>query len=256
FKETTDALSSKISQNKQDSDGKISTAQSTATQALNGLGTKVSQTDYDKKTSDLSTKVNTVTQTVTETKNELANVSKTVDSQSTKINTISNTVDGTKQTISDIKTEQGKQSGSIATLQSRADGFDATVTKVNNLSVGGRNYLLKSDVSTSSNITDFKTSIPVSEFSGKKIVTSVQVDYDNITGFDDSSVFNRVMFEPTFMDKSTGHTIYAHNIISPKVGDSFHGRIYAFFDFSNTEITSLTSDANEVISVLEKSKNA
>lgn len=142
FKVTTDALSSTISQNKQDSDGKISTAQSTATQALDGLKTKVSQTDYDKKTGDLSTAVNTVTQTATETKNELANVSNTVGSQSAKINTISNTVDGTKQTISDIKTEQGKQSGSIATLQSRADGFDATVTKVNNLSVGGRNLLL------------------------------------------------------------------------------------------------------------------
>ena len=142
FKVTTDALSSTISQNKQDSDGKISTAQSTATQALNGLSTKVSQTDYDKKTGDLSTKVNTATQTATETKNELAKVSKTVDSQSAKINTISNTVDGTTQTISDIKTEQGKQSGSIAKLQSRADGFEATVTKVNNLSVGGRNLLL------------------------------------------------------------------------------------------------------------------
>ena len=144
FKTTTDSLSSTISQNKEDAEGKISTAQSTATQALNGLGTKVSQTDYDKKTSDLSTKVNTVTQTATETKNELANVSKTVDSQSAKINTISNTVDGTKQTISDIQTEQGKQSGSIATLQSRADGFEATVTKVNNLSVGGRNYVQNS----------------------------------------------------------------------------------------------------------------
>src|SRR5699024_10763820 len=141
FKETTDALSSKISQNKQDSDGKISTAQSTATQAPNGLKTKVSQSDYDKKTGDLTTAVNTVTQTATETKNELANVSKTVDSQSAKINTISNTVDGTKQTISDIQTEQGKQSGSIATLKSRADGFEATVTKVDNLSVGGTNLV-------------------------------------------------------------------------------------------------------------------
>ena len=148
FKETTDALSSTISQNKQDSDGKISTAQSTATQALNGLGTKVSQTDYDKKTGDLSTAVNTVTQTATETKNELAKVSKTVGSQSAKINTISNTVDGTKQTISDIKTEQGKQSGSIATLQSRADGFDATVTKVNNLAGGGVNLLQGTDTAS------------------------------------------------------------------------------------------------------------
>ena len=145
FKVTTDALSSTISQNKQDSEGKISTAQTTATQALDGLKTKVSQSDYDKKTGDLSTAVNTVTQTATETKNELAKVSETVGSQSAQINTISNTVDGTKQTISDIKTEQGKQSGSIATLQSRADGFDATVTKVDNLSVGGTNLIRSSE---------------------------------------------------------------------------------------------------------------
>lgn len=141
---SADSLSATITQNKSSADSGISTAQTTANAAVDGLAFKVSQTDYDQKTGDLSTKVNTVTQTATETKNELANVSKTVDSQSAQINTISNTVDGTTQTISDIQTEQGKQSGSIATLQSRADGFDATVAKVDNLSVGGRNYVQNS----------------------------------------------------------------------------------------------------------------
>lgn len=128
---SADSLSATITQNKSSTDSGISTAQTTAQAAVDGLTLKVSQTDYDKKTGDLSTKVNTVTQTADETKNELANVSKTVDSQSAKINTISNTVDGTTQTISDIQTQQDKQSGSIATFQSRADAFDASITKIN-----------------------------------------------------------------------------------------------------------------------------
>ena len=245
FKETTDALSSTISQNKQDSDGKISTAQSTATQALNGLGTKVSQTDYDKKTGDLTTKVNTVTQTATETKDELANVSKTVGSQSAKINTISNTVDGTTQTISDIKTEQGKQSGSIATLQSRADGFDATVTKVNNLAVGGRNYIPNSDFKIVQsndvpypNKTNLGTTVNGSEFSHKMVTTSLYVDIKNITSF--SNGFNRVLMELIFFDVD-GNKIYASPSTSItqsylKVGDSFSGRITAFKDLTNVNI--------------------
>lgn len=43
-----------------------------------------------------------------------------------------------------MKTAQGKQSGYISTLQQRADGFETTVTKVNNLAVGGRNYVQNS----------------------------------------------------------------------------------------------------------------
>ncbi|TVV35789.1 hypothetical protein FO439_03870 [Weissella cibaria] len=63
------------------------------------------------------------------------------------MNSIVSDANGTKQTISDLQTVQGKQSGDIATLQSRADGFEATVTKVNNLSVGGRNLLLGTSAS-------------------------------------------------------------------------------------------------------------
>ena len=143
---TADKANLDLSTYKTDADGRIRKAQSDITATSKEVKTKVSQSDYDKKTGDLSSNINTATQTANETKNELANVSKTVDSQSAKINTISNTVDGTTQTISDIKTEQGKQSGSITTLQSRADGFDATVTKVNNLSVGGRNLIKNGDI--------------------------------------------------------------------------------------------------------------
>ena len=146
FKVTTDSLSSTISQNKEDSDGKISTAQSTATQALNGLKTKVSQTDYNAKTGKLQTDLTTTSQTANQAKSDIVAIKSEADSQSAQINDIVSDAKGTKQTISDIKTEQGKQSGSIATLQSRADGFESTVTKVNNLAVGGRNLIKNGDI--------------------------------------------------------------------------------------------------------------
>ncbi|MCB5880744.1 phage tail protein, partial [Weissella cibaria] len=207
FKETTDGLSSTITQNKQTADDGISTAQTTAQQAVDGLKTKVSQTDYNAKTGQLQTDLTATTQTANQARTDIVSIKQKDGEQDAKMNTIISDANGTKQTVSDLKTEQGKQSGSISKLEQRADGFDATVTKVNNLAVGGRNYVLDSDVLTSSNITNFKTSIPVSGFSGKKIVISVQVDYDNITGFNNQSPFHRVMFEPTFIDKRTGRTI-------------------------------------------------
>ena len=131
--DTAEAIGVTISQNKSDADEGISTAQASATAALDGLKTKVSQDEYDEKTQDLTTKVNTASQTATETKNELADITKTVGSQSAKINTISDTAEGTKQTVSDIQTEQGKQSGSINQLEARADGFDAKIQTIDDL---------------------------------------------------------------------------------------------------------------------------
>ncbi|WP_165206863.1 phage tail protein [Weissella sagaensis] len=146
FKETTDALSSTISQNKSDAEGKISTAQATATQALDGLAFKVSKTDYDQKTGDLSTKINDVKQTADSSAQTIADIKIADGKQDTRMSEIENTANGLKSTVSDLSTTQGKQSGYISELQQRADGFDATVTKVNNLSVGGRNLLLATSV--------------------------------------------------------------------------------------------------------------
>lgn len=147
FKETTDALSSTISQNKSDADGKISTAQATATQALDGLKTKVSQTDYNTKTGQLQTDLTATTQTANQAKLDIASIKSEADSQSAQINDIVSDARGTKQTVSDIQTEQGKQSGSIATLQTRADGFDASITKINDFvnSQGQVNQLMNTE---------------------------------------------------------------------------------------------------------------
>lgn len=142
--DTASSITSTVSQNKMDAEGKITTAQSTATQALNGLSSKVDTSTYNTKTGQLSTDVTNVTQTANQAKTDIASIKQTDTTQDARMTTIEADASGTKATVSNLQTAQGKQSGSISTLQQRADGFDATVTKVNNLAVGGRNYFLNS----------------------------------------------------------------------------------------------------------------
>ncbi|AHF19633.1 hypothetical protein LMES_1417 [Leuconostoc mesenteroides KFRI-MG] len=142
--ETASSITSTVSQNKMDAEGKITTAQSTATQALNGLSSKVDTATYNAKTGQLSTDVTNVTQTANQAKTDIASIKQTDITQDARMTTIEADANGTKTTVSNLQKTQNTQSGSISTLQQRADGFDATVTKVDNLSVGGRNYFLNS----------------------------------------------------------------------------------------------------------------
>ncbi|MCT3071595.1 phage tail protein [Leuconostoc citreum] len=156
--DTASGITATISQNKKDAEGKISTAQTTAQTAVDGLKTKVSQTDYDKKTGQLQTDLTSTTQTATQAKTDIVSIKQKDGDQDSRMNSLESDAKGTKQTISDIQTTQGKQSGSISTLQQRADGFDATVNKVNNLQVGGRNYV-KNSTGLSANGTDKKPAV-------------------------------------------------------------------------------------------------
>ncbi|TVV19168.1 hypothetical protein FQP82_05560 [Weissella cibaria] len=130
FKSTTDSMTATIQKNKSDADGKISTAQTTATQALDGLATKVSQTEYNTKTGQLQTDLTATTQTANQAKTDIVSIKQKDGEQDEKMNSIVSDVNGTKQTVSDLQTVQGKQSGDISTLKQRADGFDATVSKI------------------------------------------------------------------------------------------------------------------------------
>lgn len=145
--ETASSLTSKITQNKQDADGKITTAQSTATQALNEVKTKVSQTEYNTKTGQLTTDVNSVTQTANQSKQDIVSINQKDGNQDARMNTIESDASGTKQTVSQLQNVQGQQSGSISTLQQRADGFDASVAKINNVvnGLGQTNQLMNTE---------------------------------------------------------------------------------------------------------------
>ncbi|KAA8346552.1 hypothetical protein [Leuconostoc mesenteroides] len=229
--DTASSITSTVSQNKKDADGKISTAQSTATQALNGLSSKVDTATYNAKTGQLSTDVTNVTQTANQAKTDIASIKQTDTTQDARMTTIESDASGTKTIVSNLQIVQGQQTGSISALQQRADGFDATVTKVNNLSVGGRNYVLNTNVSTTSNITGFYSSVPSSYFNNKKLTVSVQLDYDNITAL---SGQKRLGVEFVILNKD-GSNRYVGSWKYPAIGDSFHGRIYTTWDFSNNE---------------------
>ena len=113
-------------------------------------------------------------------------------------------------------------------------------TKVDMSSVGGRNYIVNSDVSTTSSIENsFKSSKTISSFSGEKIVVSVQVDYDNITSVSNQK---RIGAEFTVVNATTNATLYLGAWKNPIVGESFHGRIYQSFDFTALNIKGYSSD--------------
>lgn len=133
-----------ITQYQETNDGKVRKAQTDATTALGLVETKVSQTDYDKKTGDLSSHINDVKQTADRYAQTIADIKEADGKRDFKIAEIEHTAGEIKSTVSDLKTAQDKQSGYISTLQQTAKGFEATATKVDNLSVGGRNLFLNS----------------------------------------------------------------------------------------------------------------
>lgn len=141
---TVDGLSSSFSTYKTTNDGKVAKAQADIVTNASAIATKVSQTTYDTKTNQLQTDLNTTTATANTSKQDIVAIKSDNTKQDARMTTIESDANGTKTTVSNLQTDLGKANGSITTLQQRADGFDATVTKVNGLSVGGRNLFLNS----------------------------------------------------------------------------------------------------------------
>lgn len=244
FKSTTDSMTATIQQNKSDADGKITKAQTTATQALDGLSTKVEKTEYNQKTGELSSKINETSDTAEQSKQDIIDIKETDSKQDNRMLEIEKNAEGIKQTVSDLSTEQGKQSGYISTLQQRADGFEATVTKVNNLAVGGRNYILNSkrtlDSKVSTSDTEWvDTSIPISMFSNTVFTMSIQVDYDNVTAVTGANRAGIELVAAEVKPDGSNASRYFGVWRNAKVGESFHGRISATFDMRGANLKSV-----------------
>ena len=244
--DTASSITTTINQNKTDADGKISSAQSTATQALNEVSTKVSQTDYDTKTGDLDTRVTkaqtTVDGAITTVGNYQTSNDARVKAAETKISQNANDIT-LRATTTDLNNAKADYNAQIAQVKIDAGKVETTVSNlsdtVDNISIGSRNYLLNSDVSTTSSIESFKSSKTISSFSGEKIVVSVQVDYDNITSVSNQK---RIGAEFTVVNATTNATLYLGAWKNPIVGESFHGRIYQSFDFTALNIKGDLSD--------------
>nr|WP_273950170.1 phage tail spike protein [Leuconostoc mesenteroides] len=131
-----------IAQYQETTNGHVSRLQTDVTTALGQIATKISKTDYDQKTGELSSNINDVKETADKSAQTIADIQEANGKRDSRISEVERTAGEIKSTVSDISTAQDKQSGFISTLKQRADEFDATVTKVDNLSVGGRNLLL------------------------------------------------------------------------------------------------------------------
>lgn len=147
--DTASSITTTINQNKSDADGKITTAQSTATQALNEVSTKVSQTDYDTKTGDLDTRVTKAQQTadgaVTTVGNYKTSNDARVKAAETKISQNANDIT-LRATTTDLNNAKADYNAQIAQVKVDAGKVETTVSNlsdtVNNISIGGRNLLL------------------------------------------------------------------------------------------------------------------
>ncbi|QBZ02798.1 hypothetical protein [Weissella confusa] len=237
-------MTATIQQNKSDADGKITKAQTTATQALDGLSTKVEKTEYNQKTGELSSKINETSDTAEQSKQDIIDIKETDSKQDNRMLEIEKNAEGIKQTVSDLSTEQGKQSGYISTLQQRADGFEATVTKVNNLAVGGRNYILNSKRTLDSKVSTsdagwVDTSIPISMFSNTVFTMSIQVDYDNVTAVTGANRAGIELVAVEVKPDGSNASRYFGVWRNAKVGESFHGRISATFDMRGANLKSV-----------------
>ncbi|MCG4286360.1 hypothetical protein K9863_01410, partial [Lactobacillaceae bacterium KNUT 0156] len=133
---TADQATVSINNYKTDADGRISKAQADIVANANAITQKVSQSDYNAKTGELTQSVSKAQQTADSATQTIGTYKETNDKRVTAAETnIKANSDAIKLTVSktDFDNTTGKLSGDISTLQQRADGFDATVTKVNNL---------------------------------------------------------------------------------------------------------------------------
>lgn len=130
--DTADSINLTISQNKSDADGKIKTAQTAATQALDGLKAKVDQTTYDTKTGQLDKAVGSAALTADSAALSIKNYQSTADgklsSQAAAITANSKAID-TKVSQTDFDTVTGDLTTKYGQVKTTADAVTAEVTK-------------------------------------------------------------------------------------------------------------------------------
>ncbi|WP_405465711.1 hypothetical protein [Leuconostoc mesenteroides] len=216
-------------------DGAVKTAQTTAQTAVDGLSNKVSQSDYNAKTGQLSTDVTNVTQTANQAKTDIASIKQTDTSQDARMTTIEADASGTKTTVSNLQKTQNTQSGSISTLQQLADGFDATVTKINNVvnSLGQTNQLFNTEFSPDfegwyevDNGYELSSQVPTYDGSNVVHIKTANTDYDwlrqkiPVVPGQVLSFSTMMKFAPTSPDDSTVYWRYSINFYKSSGGSS------------------------------------
>ncbi|WP_273715620.1 hypothetical protein [Leuconostoc mesenteroides] len=126
-------------------DGVITKVQAEIKVNADAINEKVSKTVYDQKTGELTSHINDVKDTADKS---LRTIGDYKTSNDKRVHEAESSIERTANSITEkvSKTDYDKKTGELthdlSELQHTAEGFKATVTKVNNLSVGGRNLLL------------------------------------------------------------------------------------------------------------------
>ncbi|MFP7242752.1 hypothetical protein [Pediococcus pentosaceus] len=153
----------------------------------------------------------------------------------TQITTLNNLID---QKVSNDQYQSDKTQ--------TADLISQTVTNaVNNINVGGRNYILNSDFYITSGQKNVLSSVEPNEYSGKKITVSVDIEINNLKTIADSG-YTRVGYEASFhaSDNSTVYVGVWKNLAKSDIGKSFKYRaINNTYDLTKKIITSI-NDGN------------
>ncbi|WP_349515876.1 hypothetical protein [Leuconostoc suionicum] len=132
--DTSTSISSTISQNKKDAEGKITSAQTTATQALSGLSSKVERSEYNQKTGDLSTSVSKAQQTADSAVTTIGNYKTSNDNRvkATETSIAQNTKDITlRATSTDLDSAKKDYNAQIAQVKVNADSITNQVSSIN-----------------------------------------------------------------------------------------------------------------------------
>lgn len=231
-------ITQSFTQYQQTNDGKVSKAQSDATQSLNLVATKVSQSDYDTKTGDLNTKYNNVKQTVDTQTTEIADIKQTATDQSTKINTIYSDVDGTKQSISAIQTKDGQQDARMGTIETSVSGaastFNAYKTS-NDGRVSSAESAIKqntTDISSKVSQTDYdqKTGKLDGQISSlnqtaKDFTTSISKVSDRVDSFSSPNLFQNSEFETDTGYRNKDGTVTISGAAKNNIDGKYNGTV-------------------------------
>ncbi|MDQ7251936.1 hypothetical protein [Pediococcus pentosaceus] len=141
-----------------------------------------------------------------------------------------------KQALDNIEVVDSKvtklSTSTTAQFNTLNNGYQEVISTVNNMDIGGRNYLLNSDATTDTFL-KLKSSMATSYFSEKEVFVSVDIEIKNVKSISNDSQ-NRVGYEATWVDED-GKKYYpgAWKLLTPDdIGRSFKLRVKSYFDFS------------------------
>ena len=216
----------------------------------NELKSKVNQTDYDKLKGTVTTQQTEINQNASgiklkADKSYADTINNSVVKNTSGIGLLNNQIALTvsKTELNNTLSSYATQTWTQSQIKSTADSINLSVTKVqnnlDNLAIGGRNYILKSGTYTANmnTMTRMYLAESIGYFSEKSIVLSCRVDFDNhVLGQK-----NRYGME-TDLQGTDGKTYYVNVWKNASAGESFHGTIHALV---NVPKLSPTNDLHE-----------